>query len=212
MGINHETHETHEMLFSPSYCRRKRDFRVFRVFRGSHPLRPSRPLREVFFIRGSCASCISWFPNPFIPFQRFNILAAPESDEGGSTNQRIHSHTFTIFMFSKLPLSNCLRAKCKGQFHSVVKHDKRTRYAMTGQPGRKKNSRLVGGQFPLHFSRDVVFNKIKSGFDFIVASGSRESFSFASSGFPNLVNLSDRPKSRPVRAHRIRSTGHVVKP
>jgi hypothetical protein len=34
---------------------------------------------------------------------------------------------------------------------------------------RKKNSRLMGGQIPLHFPLAVMFNKIKSDFHFVIA-------------------------------------------
>jgi hypothetical protein len=53
------------------------------------------------------------------------------------TIQRIHSHTFSIFMFSDLPRSNCPQKNQLGQFHSSVSAKSIMSYAKIRESIRK---------------------------------------------------------------------------
>jgi hypothetical protein len=62
-------------------------------------------------------------------------------------------------MYSNMPFSNCLRAKCKGQFYFVAKIINAMSYANTGLGSSQKNSRLMGGQIPAKTAHRNIKNK-----------------------------------------------------
>jgi hypothetical protein len=74
--------------------------------------------------------------------------------------QRTFSRLFPVAVrkdfYNFLPffsvISNCLRAKCKGQFFTVVKIISAISYANTGQGNPKKIPSRVGGQIGLSIS------------------------------------------------------------
>jgi hypothetical protein len=62
-------------------------------------------------------------------------------------------HTLVTIVYSNMPFSNCLQAKCNGQFNFFVKIISTMSYTMTRQWDAQKNSRLMGGQIPAKTSR-----------------------------------------------------------
>jgi hypothetical protein len=141
-----------EMHFRQSFCSHNRNLRVLiasgaaTVFRGSpYP----------------CASAsIRAFRIHVIPLRTWRPL---REEEGQRTFSRLFPVAVRKDFYNFLPffsvLWNCLRAKCKGQFFTVVKIINAMSYANTGLGSSQKNSRLMGGQIPPKTARQNIKNK-----------------------------------------------------